>query len=38
MINGLKIFQQEKGVNQIGKIFSSKGQAMLDNGIEDKSL
>ena len=38
MINGLKTFQLRKGVNQIGKIFSSKGQAMLDNGIEDKNL
>ena len=31
-------FPTRKGVNQIGKIFSSKGQAMLDNGIEDKNL
>ena len=31
-------FPSRRGVNQIGKIFSSKGQAMLDNGIEDKSL
>ena len=31
-------FPIRKGVNQIGKIFSSKGQAMLDNGIEDKLL
>lgn len=31
-------FPNRKGVNQIGKIYSSKGQAMLDNGIEDKSL
>jgi len=31
-------FPNRKGVNQIGKIYSSKGQAMLDNGIEDKLL
>ena len=31
-------FPNRKGVNQIGKIFSSKGQAMFDNGIKDKSL
>jgi tetratricopeptide (TPR) repeat protein len=31
-------FPVRKGVRQIGKIYSSKGQAMLDNGIDDKSL
>ena len=31
-------FPSRKGVNQLGKIYSSKGQAMLDNGFEDKSL
>ena len=31
-------FPSRKGINQIGKIYSSKGQAMLDNGIEDKLL
>ena len=31
-------FPIRKGINQIGKIYSSKGQAMLDNGISDKSL
>mgnify|MGYP001356485371 FL=1 len=31
-------FPERKGVRQIGKIFSSKGQAMLDNGIKDKEL
>ena len=31
-------FPTRKGVNQVGKIFSSKGQAMLDNGIKDQSL
>ena len=31
-------FPNRKGVNQIGKIYSSKGQSMLDNGIEDKLL
>ena len=30
-------FPQRKGVNQIGKIYSSKGQAMIDNNFEDKS-
>ena len=29
-------FPQRKGVNQIGKIYSSKGQAMIDNDFEDK--
>ena len=29
---------ERKGVRQIGKIYSSKGQAMLDNGIKDKEL
>ena len=29
-------FPQRKGVNQIGKIYSSKGQAMIDNNFEDK--
>ena len=29
-------FPIRKGVNQIGKIYSSKGQAMIDNNIEDK--
>ena len=31
-------FPTRKGVNQVGKIFSSKGQAMLDNGIKDNLL
>jgi tetratricopeptide (TPR) repeat protein len=31
-------FPERKGVRQIGKIFSSKGQAMLDNGLKDKEL
>ena len=31
-------FPTRKGVNQLGKIFSSKGQAMLDNGIKDQAL
>ena len=31
-------FPIRNGINQIGKIYSSKGQAMLDNGISDKSL
>jgi len=31
-------FPERKGVRQIGKIYSSKGQAMLDNGIKDKEL
>ena len=31
-------FPERKGVRQIGKIYSSKGQAMLDNGINDKGL
>ena len=31
-------FPERKGVRQIGKIFSSKGQAMLDNGIKNKEL
>ena len=31
-------FPERKGVRQIGKIYSSKGQAMLDNGVEDKEL
>ena len=29
-------FPIRKGINQIGKIYSSKGQAMIDNNIEDK--
>jgi len=29
-------FPQRKGVNQIGKIYSSKGQAMIDNNFGDK--
>ena len=29
-------FPIRKGVNQIGKIYSSKGQAMIDNNFEDK--
>jgi tetratricopeptide (TPR) repeat protein len=29
-------FPIRKGVNQIGKIYSSKGQAMIDNNVEDK--
>ena len=31
-------FPERKGIRQIGKIYSSKGQAMLDNGIKDKEL
>jgi tetratricopeptide (TPR) repeat protein len=31
-------FPTRKSENQIGKIFSSKGQAMLDYGISDKNL
>ncbi|GIS00998.1 MAG: hypothetical protein CM15mP102_18180 [Flavobacteriales bacterium] len=31
-------FPERKGVRQIGKIYSSKGQAMLDNGLKTKSL
>ena len=31
-------FPTRKGINQVGKIFSSKGQAMLDNGIKDEAL
>ena len=31
-------FPERKGVRQIGKIYSSKGQAMLDNGIKDKEI
>ena len=31
-------FPERKGVRQIGKIYSSKGQAMLDNGLKDKEL
>ena len=31
-------FPMRKGVNQVGKIFSSKGQAMLDNGFKDQAL
>ena len=31
-------FPERKGVRQIGKIYSSKGQAMLDNGVNDKAL
>ena len=31
-------FPERKGERQIGKIYSSKGQAMLDNGIKDKEL
>ena len=31
-------FPERKGVRQIGKIYSSKGQAMLDNGVNDKEL
>ena len=31
-------FPVRKGKNQIGKIFSSKGQAMLDNDISDKLM
>jgi tetratricopeptide (TPR) repeat protein len=33
-----KNFPERKGVRQIGKIYSSKGQAMLDNGLKDKEL
>ncbi len=31
-------FPERKGIRQIGKIFSSKGQAMIDNGLKDKDL
>tara|TARA_B100000989_G_scaffold128492_1_gene95433 strand:+ start:197 stop:1588 length:1392 start_codon:yes stop_codon:yes gene_type:complete len=31
-------FPERKGIRQIGKIFSSKGQAMIDNGLKDKEL
>ena len=31
-------FPVRKGIRQVGKIYSSKGQAMLDNGVDDKSL
>ena len=31
-------FPQRKGVNQIGKIYSSKGQAMIDNNFEHLSM
>jgi len=31
-------FPERKGVRQIGKIYSSKGQAMLDNGLKNKEL
>ena len=31
-------FPVRKGVRQEGKIYSNKGQAMLDNGVKDKSL
>ena len=31
-------FPERKGIRQIGKIFSSKGQAMIDNGLKDKNL
>ena len=31
-------FPERKGIRQIGKIYSSKGQAMLDNGVKDKEL
>ncbi len=31
-------FPIRRGLNQIGKIYSSKGQAMLDNGVKDKAL
>ena len=34
----LENFPIRKGVRQEGKILSSKGQAMLDNGVKDKSL
>ena len=34
----LENFPVRKGVRQEGKILSNKGQAMLDNGVEDKSL
>jgi tetratricopeptide (TPR) repeat protein len=34
----LENFPIRKGVKQEGKILSSKGQAMLDNGVKDKSL
>tara|TARA_B100001063_G_scaffold53529_1_gene47550 strand:+ start:2133 stop:3524 length:1392 start_codon:yes stop_codon:yes gene_type:complete len=33
-----EIFPERKGLKQLGKIFSSKGQAMLDNGVKDKEL
>ena len=34
----LENFPVRKGVRQEGKILSNKGQAMLDNGVKDKSL
>lgn len=34
----LENFPIRKGVRQEGKILSNKGQAMLDNGVKDKSL
>lgn len=34
----LENFPIRKGVKQEGKIISNKGQAMLDNGVKDKSL
>ena len=34
----LENFPVRKGVRQEGKILSNKGQAMLDNGLDDKSL
>jgi len=34
----LENFPIRKGVKQEGKILSNKGQAMLDNGVKDKSL
>ncbi|MDG1247409.1 MAG: hypothetical protein P8N64_03545, partial [Flavobacteriaceae bacterium] len=34
----LENFPVRKGVKQEGKILSNKGQAMLDNGVKDKSL
>jgi tetratricopeptide (TPR) repeat protein len=34
----LENFPVRKGVRQEGKILSNKGQAMLDNGVDDKSL
>ena len=33
-----EIFPERKGLKQIGKIYSNKGQAMLDNGVKDKEL